>query len=84
MLNEKTNVIITDVIYTVTDETYYVLNRIHNNAKRYLADTIEEVFENLENDGWNKCGKIKNNDDKIVDMFEKDDNYITVWKDNSN
>jgi len=32
-----TKIIIADVLYTTTDETFYVLNRIHENATKYVT-----------------------------------------------
>ena len=72
-------IIIMDVLYTTTDETFYVLNREHDNASKYAAETLEDTFRNLEADGWHKCGKVQRADYSPVDMLTNYKNYIAVW-----
>jgi len=73
-------IIIADVLYTATDETFYVLNRTHDNALKYIAETLEDTFYNLEADGWRKCGKVNKADSSIVDMLVNHNAYIAVWE----
>lgn len=75
-----TKIIIADVLYTTTDETFYVLNKIHDNASKYYSKTLEDVFSKLKEDKWEQCGKVKKSDGSLADMFEKDMNYIAVWE----
>lgn len=74
------NIMIFDVLYTTTDETFYVLNKIHDNASKYYAETLEDVFNKLKQDKWEQCGKVNKSDGLLVDMFKKDENYIAVWE----
>ncbi len=74
-------IIIADVLYTVTDETYYVLNKEHENAAKYQAATIDAVYENIVADGWTRCGKVNKSDYSLADMFSNSHNdYIAVWE----
>lgn len=74
-------IVIADVLYTNTDETFYVLNRPHDNAAKYCAETLDETFENLKADGWNRCGKVNKNDGSLADMCSDGKiNYIAVWE----
>ena len=75
-----TKIMIFDVLYTTTDETFYVLNTPHHNASKYYAETLEDVFNKLMQDDWNQCGKVNKSDYSLADMFEKDGNYIAVWE----
>ena len=69
-----------DVLYSSTDETFYVLDKIHGNASKYYAETLEDVFNKLKQDKWNQCGKVNKSDCLLADMFEKEGNYIAVWQ----
>lgn len=71
---------IADVLYTKTDETFYVLNKVHNNASRYYAETLDDVFNKLKQDKWEQCGKVNKSDNLLADMFVKENNYIAVWE----
>lgn len=74
-------IIIADVLYTVTDETYYVLNKEHANAAKYKAATINAVYKNIVADGWTRCGKVNKSDYSLADMFSNShDDYIAVWE----
>lgn len=75
-----TKIMIADVLYTVSDETFYVLNRTNENAPKYYAETLEAVFDKLRQDKWVKCGKVNKSDNSLADMFKKDENYIAVWE----
>ena len=76
-------IIIADISYTTTDETFYVLNKSHDNAKKYAADTLENTFVNLQANGWNKCGKVNRSDGSPVDMLTNYNSYIAVWEEHS-
>jgi len=76
-------IIIADVLYTVTDETFYVLNRYNDNASDYVAETLEDTFQNLNADGWHKCGKVNRADYSLVDMLTNHKDYIAVWEEPS-
>jgi len=79
-----TKIIIADVLYTETDETFYVLNRSHDNASKYTAGTLEDTFYNLIADGWQKRGKVNRHDGSKVDMLKNDKDYIiAVWEEPS-
>jgi hypothetical protein len=74
-------IIIADVLYTITDEMYYVLNREHENATKYQAETLDAVFEKLSADGWTRCGKVSKSDYSLADMLSNShNNYIAVWE----
>lgn len=75
-----TKIMIADVLYTTTDETFYVLDKVHDNASKYYAETLENVFNKLKQDNWEQCGKVNKSDGLLVDMFVKDSNYIAVWE----
>lgn len=77
-------IIITDILYTSTDETFYVLNRTHSNANKYVSKTLDETFTKLKADGWSKCGKVKRSNDLSVDMLSNSNgDYIAVWEEHS-
>ena len=74
-------IIIADVLYTMTDETYYIPNREYENAAKYQAETLDAVYEKLIADGWTRCGKVNKSDYSLVDMFSNShNNYIAVWE----
>lgn len=74
-------IIIADVLYTNTDETFYVLNREYQKASLYSAETVDAVIQNLEKDNWHTCGKIKNKHNQLADLLSNDDcDYIAVWE----
>lgn len=74
-------IIIADVLYTNTDESFYVLDRVHENAETYHADTVEAVIQNLREDGWDTCGKVNKSDGSLADLLSNDKNdYIAVWE----
>lgn len=75
----KTKIIIADVLYTKTDETYYVLNGISRFANDYKTDTMRGTFLALQSDGWSKSGKVQRWDYTPVDLFERDNSLIAVW-----
>ena len=76
----KTKIVLADVYYTYTDETYYVLNGTSRYADNYKADTLREVFQALRADGWSKSGKVQRSDYSPVDLFERDGDKIAVWQ----
>lgn len=72
---------IADVLYTATDESYYVLNREHENTEKYQGETIDAVYKKIVADGWNRCGKVNKSDNSLVDLFSNLRNdYIAVWE----
>ena len=73
-------IIIRDVLYTNTDETFYVLEREHKMPADYKAETLEEAVTYLKSDGWIRCGKVNKQDYSIVDMLSKDNVYIAIWE----
>lgn len=74
-------IIVADVLYTSTDETFYVLNRIHSNAEKYIAKTLDGTFTKLKADGWSRCGKVNRSNDLLVDMLSNSKgDYIAVWE----
>jgi len=76
----KTKIVLADVYYTYTDETYYVLNGTSRYADSYKADTLREAFQALRADGWSKSGKVQRSDYSPVDLFERDGDKIAVWQ----
>lgn len=75
-----TKIMIADVLYSTTDETFYVLNKAHDNDFKYYAETLEDVFDKLKQDKWIQCGKVNRINNLLADMFKKDENYIAVWE----
>ncbi len=73
-------IMIADVQYTATDETYYVLNRDHKDAEKYQAETLESVFDKLKAEGWLKCGRVNKADNSLAEMLTNSrGDYIAVW-----
>jgi len=68
---------IADVLYTTTDETFYVLDNVHANASKYYAETLEDVFNKLKQDKWKQCGKV-NKSDGITGIFSILENFNAV------
>lgn len=75
----KVKIILADVHYSPTDETYYVLNGISRFADNYKTDTLYETFLVLKADGWSKCGKVQRWDYSPVDLFVRNNSQIAVW-----
>lgn len=75
----KTKIIIADIYYTVTDETYYVLNGLSRFANDYKVNSLREAFIALRADGWTKCGKVQRSDYAAVDMFQRNNDQIAIW-----
>ncbi len=67
-----------EVAYTNTDETFYIMNKIYEDAEKYAGNTLEEIYINLENDGWKRCGKINQLNNVYADMFSREGVYIAV------
>ena len=73
-------VVIANVYYTFTDETYYVLKSSFDDAANYTKDTLEETIASLEAAGWRRCGKVNRWDGVHVDMMHDEKmNYIALW-----
>jgi hypothetical protein len=78
--NLKSKVIIADVTYTVTDETYYVSSRASKYATRYSSESIEETEKLLKKDKWSYSGKVGKWDYSHVDMWSREDELIAIWE----
>lgn len=76
----KNKIIIADVLYTATDETYYVLNGISKYADQYQAGSLWEAYKLLRADGWTKCGKVHRSGNALVDMFSRGGELTAAWK----
>lgn len=75
-------VAIANVLYTSTDETFYVQNSIFESAEKYQANTLQQVISKLEADGWRLCGKVHRADETLVDMMtDGDQHYLALWMD---
>ena len=73
-------IIIAHVYYTQTDETFYVLNRLMENAEQYIGSTLQETLANLKAAGWSTCGKVQRHDGVPVDMMsDADQHFIALW-----
>jgi|GEM_PF-7064084 len=74
-------IIIADVLYTNTDETFYVRNCPYEQAEIYIADTLADTLDRLKADGWQPCGQIKTNDPAptLAQLLRKNNNYIAAW-----
>lgn len=73
-------VVIANVLYTSTDETFYVLKGQFDGAENYIKDTLEETIAALEASGWRRCGKTNRWDGVHVDMMSNEKlDYIALW-----
>lgn len=73
-------IVIADVLYTMTDETYYVLDRVSSYNDIYRAESLEQAFMLLKADGWTRCGKVRRSDSVLVDMFQRNNENIAIWQ----
>lgn len=74
-------ILIANVLYTATDETYYVLNSPYEKADSYQADTLDAAIRMLEQDGWTRCGKVQRSDYVNVDAMTNSKNeMIAIWQ----
>lgn len=74
-------IVIADVLYIQTDNTFYVLNQRHGNSSGTLPRTLEEAFGRLKEAGWSLGGKVHRSDNVLVDMMSDNfGNYIAVWE----
>lgn len=78
---ELSKVVIRDITYTKTDETFYVNTIDSELIKEFSSPVLEESLEKLKSVGWSLCGKVNRSDDVTVDMLIKDNQYIAVWED---
>lgn len=77
-------VIFADILYTRTDETFYVLLSESKYINNYSAGTLKDAVLLLEFDGWRSCGKVSRHDGVMVDMFARgNDEYIAIWEEDS-
>ena len=73
-------IVIANVLYTATDEAFYVLKSQFDDAEKYWKDTLEETIASLEASGWNRCGKVNRWDGVHVDMMTNGTlDYIALW-----
>lgn len=73
-------IVIANVLYTASDETFYVLNSQPEHAEKYVGDTLQETIANLEADNWHTCGKVIRPDEVPVDMMSDGQlHYIALW-----
>lgn len=61
----KEKIVLADVLYTKTDESYYVLEGTGKYADDYKAGSMWEVFQLLSEDGWEKRGKVQRSDGSL-------------------
>lgn len=74
-------IVIADVLYTHTDNTFYVLNQRHGDSKGALPESLEDAFDVLKTAGWSLGGKVHRGDNVLVDMMSDNyGNYIAVWE----
>lgn len=72
--------IIHDVLFTESDETYYVLNHVSDYQDLYSAKNMDDLEKILLNDGWEKCcGGVIRWDEVNVDMWCRGKEYIAFW-----
>ena len=74
-------IVIANVHYSPTDETYYVLNSLYEKADNYQADTLEHAINMLSRDGWTLCGKVQRSDCvNVTAMQNNKDEMIALWQ----
>lgn len=77
-------IVIANVSYTQTDETYYVLNSSMEDAQQYAGGSLEETAGKLKAAGWQPCGKVQRADGVNVDMMTDGSlHYIALWEEQS-
>ena len=73
-------IVIADVLYTQTDETFYVLKGKSKFAERYAAETIEECRRLLEQDGWSGSGSVSREPHEFVELWQRRSQYLAIWE----
>lgn len=71
---------ISEVYFTMTDQTFYVLEKDHKDSIKYITDNLEQTRKLLKIDGWSPCAKVARNDGAIVDILNRDNEYIAIWE----
>jgi len=78
-------VVIADVYYTASDETWYVLKPpSHKYYDIYIAPTYDEVKARLEHDGWGQS-VIDRWDGRLVPMWSRsrpgsyEEEFLATW-----
>ena len=73
-------IVVANVLYTTTDETFYISKSQLDGAENYIKDTLDETIASLETAGWNRCGKVSRWDGVHVDMMTNGKlDYIALW-----
>jgi hypothetical protein len=73
---------ILDVLYTRTDETFYVLNKYHDDRDRYVGLGLDEVVKALQRDGWYRYGVVTLQDYSPASLWSKGsghDTFLALW-----
>ena len=72
-------IVVADVDYTPSDETFYVLKR-QSQQSLYLAESLAVVEEKLKADGWWNYGVVIRWDEVPVALWSLSNNeYLAVW-----
>jgi len=71
-------VVIADVLYTASDETFYVTSRLDHQT-HYEGGWLEDVSDRLKADGWSRCGYVTRADGVPVALWCRKSEYIAVW-----
>jgi hypothetical protein len=70
---------IKEVIYTRSDETYYVSSSDSKDAFKYMTHSLQTKLKLMEDDGWSGCGGVQLPDYTVVKMYGKDDELVAIW-----
>lgn len=73
-------IVIADVLYTETDETFYVLKGKSKFAERYVAETTEKCRRLLEQDGWSGGDSVCREPHKFVELWQRRSEYLAIWE----
>jgi hypothetical protein len=72
-------VVVRDVIFTVTDETYYVSATGSNFTGLYSTSSIQQTEKLLLADGWRSVGPVVRYDNVAVDMWSRKSELLSIW-----
>ncbi|WP_423801821.1 hypothetical protein [Neobacillus sp. SAB-20_R2A] len=75
---------ITEIIYSTADETYYVTQRRSKYFSIYNSESVEETRKLLTRDGWNYAGKLEKWDFSLFDTWERENELIALWEEKLN
>jgi hypothetical protein len=78
MIESPAKVFIADVLYTRSDETFYVLDR-YSYQSLYQGDRLEDVIAHLKTDGWARCGSVNRVDGVVVALWSRGSDYLAIW-----